>query len=63
MPSELVHPAVTDPEARAHLERLYAQPGAVPSRDADGGSADVAARVAALRRNPGSSRAFPSEFD
>lgn len=46
-----VHPAITDPAVRAHLERLAAQAGTIPSgaTDADG---DDAARVTELRANP-----------
>ncbi len=46
-----VHPAITDPHVRAHLARLAAQAGTIPSgaTDADG---DDAARIAELRANP-----------
>lgn len=46
-----VHPAITDAAVRAHLERLAAQAGTIPSgaTDADG---DDAARIAELRANP-----------
>jgi len=46
-----VHPAITDPAMRAHLERLAAQAGTIPSgaTDAEG---DDAARIAELRANP-----------
>ncbi|MFV9424085.1 alpha/beta hydrolase [Microbacterium sp. S1037] len=46
-----VHPAITDPDVRAHLERLAARAGTIPSgaTDADG---DDAARIAELRANP-----------
>ncbi len=46
-----VHPAITDPHVRAHLERLAARAGTIPSgaTDADG---DDAARLAELRANP-----------
>lgn len=46
-----VHPAITDPAVRAHLERLSARAGTIPSgaTDADG---DDAARIAELRANP-----------
>ncbi|WP_191966676.1 alpha/beta hydrolase [Microbacterium testaceum] len=46
-----VHPAITDPAVRAHLERLAAQAGTIPSgaTDAEG---DDAARIAELRANP-----------
>lgn len=46
-----VHPAITDPDVRAHLARLAVQAGTIPSgaTDADG---DDAARVAELRANP-----------
>ncbi|WP_295825558.1 alpha/beta hydrolase fold domain-containing protein [uncultured Microbacterium sp.] len=46
-----VHPAITDPHVRAHLERLAARAGTIPSgaTDADG---DDAARIAELRANP-----------
>ena len=49
--TDSVHPAITDPDVRAHLARLAAQAGAVPSgaTDADG---DDAARIAELRANP-----------
>ncbi|MBB3157330.1 acetyl esterase [Microbacterium proteolyticum] len=49
--TDAVHPAITDPAARAHLARLAAQAGTIPSgaTDADG---DDAARVAVLRANP-----------
>lgn len=46
-----VHPAITDPAVRAHLARLAAQAGTIPSgaTDADG---DDTARIAELRANP-----------
>lgn len=46
-----VHPAITDTAVRAHLERLAAQAGTIPSgaTDADG---DDATRIAELRANP-----------
>lgn len=46
-----VHPAITDPHVRAHLARLAAQAGTIPSgaTDADG---DDATRIAELRANP-----------
>lgn len=46
-----VHPAITDIAVRAHLERLAAQAGTIPSgaTDADG---DDATRIAELRANP-----------
>ncbi len=46
-----VHPAITDPAVRAHLERLAARAGTIPSgaTDAEG---DDAARIAELRANP-----------
>ncbi|MDQ1123694.1 alpha/beta hydrolase [Microbacterium trichothecenolyticum] len=46
-----VHPAITDPDVRAHLERLATRAGTIPSgaTDADG---DDAARIAELRANP-----------
>lgn len=49
--SDGVHPAITDPAVRAHLARLAAQAGTIPSgaTDADG---DDAARIAELRANP-----------
>jgi acetyl esterase len=49
--TDSVHPAITDPAVRAHLARLAAQAGTIPSgaTDADG---DDAARVAVLRANP-----------
>ncbi|MGN7970955.1 alpha/beta hydrolase [Microbacterium sp. 22296] len=49
--TDTVHPAITDPHVRAHLERLAAQAGTIPSgaTDADG---DDGARVAELRANP-----------
>ncbi|MDQ1082566.1 MULTISPECIES: alpha/beta hydrolase [Microbacterium] len=49
--SDTVHPAITDPHVRAHLARLAAQAGTIPSgaTDADG---DDAARIAELRANP-----------
>jgi acetyl esterase len=49
--TDAVHPAITDPAVRAHLARLAAQAGTIPSgaTDADG---DDAARVAVLRANP-----------
>ncbi len=49
--TDAVHPAITDPHVRAHLERLAAQAGTIPSgaTDADG---DDAARIAELRANP-----------
>lgn len=49
--SDDVHPAITDPDVRAHLARLAAQAGTIPSgaTDADG---DDAARLAELRANP-----------
>lgn len=49
--SDGVHPAITDPDVRAHLARLAARAGTIPSgaTDADG---DDAARIAELRANP-----------
>ncbi|BAJ74229.1 esterase/lipase [Microbacterium testaceum StLB037] len=49
--TDAVHPAITDPHVRAHLARLAAQAGTIPSgaTDADG---DDAARIAELRANP-----------
>lgn len=49
--SDGVHPAITDPDVRAHLARLAAQAGTIPSgaTDADG---DDAARIVELRANP-----------
>ena len=49
--TDAVHPAITDPAVRAHLARLAARAGTIPSgaTDADG---DDAARVAVLRANP-----------
>jgi len=49
--TDAVHPAITDPPVRAHLERLAAQAGTIPSgaTDADG---DDAVRIAELRANP-----------
>ena len=49
--SDTVHPAITDPDVRAHLARLAARPGTIPSgaTDAEG---DDAARIAELRANP-----------
>lgn len=49
--NDAVHPAITDPAVRAHLARLAAQAGTIPSgaTDADG---DDAARIAVLRANP-----------
>jgi acetyl esterase len=49
--TDSVHPAITDPAVRAHLARLAAQTGTIPSgaTDAEG---DDAARVAVLRANP-----------
>lgn len=49
--TDAVHPAITDPHVRAHLARLAAQAGTIPSgaTDADG---DDAVRVAELRANP-----------
>lgn len=49
--SDGVHPAITDPDVRAHLARLAAQAGTIPSgaTDAEG---DDAARIAELRANP-----------
>ncbi len=46
-----VHPAITDPDVRAHLARLAARAGTIPSgaTDAEG---DDAARIAELRANP-----------
>ena len=46
-----VHPAITDPDVRVHLERLAARAGTIPSgaTDAEG---DDAARLAELRANP-----------
>lgn len=47
-----VHPGVTDPQAREHLEWLFAQTGAVPSRETDDAALTVADRLQALRTNP-----------
>lgn len=49
--TDAVHPAITDPDVRAHLARLAAQAGTIPSgaTDADG---DDEARIAELRANP-----------
>jgi acetyl esterase len=49
--NDAVHPAITDPHVRAHLARLAAQAGTIPSgaTDAEG---DDAARIAELRANP-----------
>ncbi|KSU56255.1 alpha/beta hydrolase [Microbacterium enclense] len=49
--TDAVHPAITDPAVRAHLARLAAQVGTIPSgaTDAEG---DDSARVAELRANP-----------
>lgn len=49
--TDAVHPAITDPAVRAHLARLAAQAGTIPSgaTDAEG---DDTARVAELRANP-----------
>ncbi|WP_083285767.1 alpha/beta hydrolase [Microbacterium sp. BH-3-3-3] len=49
--TDTVHPAITDPDVRAHLARLAASAGTIPSgaTDADG---DDAARIAELRANP-----------
>lgn len=49
--TDAVHPAITDPHVRAHLARLAAQAGTIPSgaTDAEG---DDAARIAELRANP-----------
>lgn len=49
--SDSVHPAITDPDVRAHLARLAARAGTIPSgaTDAEG---DDAARIAELRANP-----------
>ena len=49
--TDAVHPAITDAPVRAHLERLAAQAGTIPSgaTDADG---DDAVRIAELRANP-----------
>ena len=49
--SDTVHPAITDPDVRAHLARLAARAGTIPSgaTDAEG---DDAARIAELRTNP-----------
>ncbi|MEW1708915.1 alpha/beta hydrolase [Microbacterium sp. NPDC089190] len=49
--TDAVHPAITDPPVRAHLARLAAQAGTIPSgaTDADG---DDATRIAELRANP-----------
>ena len=49
--TDAVHPAITDPHVRAHLARLAAQAGTIPSgaTDADG---DDATRIAELRANP-----------
>jgi len=49
--SDAVHPAITDPAVRAHLARLSAQAGTIPSgaTDAEG---DDTARIAELRANP-----------
>lgn len=48
--TDTVHPAITDPDVRAHLARLAASAGTIPSgaTDADG---DDAARIAELRAN------------
>lgn len=49
--NDAVHPAIIDPHVRAHLARLAAQAGTIPSgaTDAEG---DDAARIAELRANP-----------
>ena len=49
--SDTVHPAITDPDVRAHLARLAARAGTIPSgaTDAEG---DDAARIVELRANP-----------
>ena len=49
--SDSVHPAITDPDVRAHLARLAERAGTIPSgaTDAEG---DDAARIAELRANP-----------
>jgi acetyl esterase len=49
--SDTVHPAITDPDVRAHLARLAARAGTIPSgaTDAEG---DDASRIAELRANP-----------
>ncbi|WP_164878219.1 alpha/beta hydrolase [Microbacterium enclense] len=49
--SDSVHPAITDPDVRAHLARLAARAGTIPSgaTDAEG---DDAVRIAELRANP-----------
>lgn len=49
--SDTVHSAITDPDVRAHLARLAARAGTIPSgaTDAEG---DDAARIAELRANP-----------
>jgi acetyl esterase len=49
--TDSVHPAITDPDVRAHLARLAARAGTIPSgaTDAEG---DDTARIAELRANP-----------
>ncbi|WP_295780657.1 alpha/beta hydrolase fold domain-containing protein [uncultured Microbacterium sp.] len=46
-----VHPAITDPAVRAHLARLAAQAGTIPSGATDADT-DDATRLAELRANP-----------
>ncbi|MFJ4037103.1 alpha/beta hydrolase [Microbacterium sp. NPDC090007] len=49
--TDTVHPAITDPAVRAHLARLAAQAGTIPSGATDA-DADDATRLAELRSNP-----------
>ncbi|MFB3978249.1 alpha/beta hydrolase [Microbacterium proteolyticum] len=49
--SDSVHPAITDPDVRAHLARLAARAGTIPSGATDA-AGDDAARIAELRANP-----------
>ncbi|WP_396645682.1 alpha/beta hydrolase [Microbacterium sp.] len=49
--SDSVHPAITDPDVRAHLARLAAHAGTIPSGATDAEGHD-AARIAELRANP-----------
>jgi len=46
-----VHPAITDPDVRAHLARLAERAGTIPSSATDA-TGDDAARIAELRANP-----------
>lgn len=49
--SDGVHPAITDPAVRAHLARLAARAGTIPSGATDA-AGDDATRIAELRANP-----------